>query len=172
MPSSLSGVVTLTTLLAPHNMLRPSKTSLQLETLATLPHLRVLDITFNKKCGEIKLRDTVFTYLPFVDLKTTTFTMNTASASDRDVTLLRSQLEPWSTTALRRRLVADFGCEVLSPEVPRDEVMEAVLGMYAKEGPRCIVKTEGTSLDQTIRTELLEVSPVRQNIVPYALIWG
>ncbi len=150
-------------------MLRPSKTSLRLETLATLPHLRVLDITFNKKCGDIKLRDTVFSYLPFVDLKTTTFTMNTASASDRDVTLLRSQLEPWSTTALRRRLVADFGCEVLSPEIPRNEVMEAVLGMYGKEGPRCMVKTEGTFLDHTIRTELLEVFASLEHDTIYVL---
>ena len=46
-----------------------------------------------------------------------------SSAADRDPTLLRSQLEPWGTLNLRRRLVQDFGQEPTDPSlVNRSEV--------------------------------------------------
>lgn len=57
------------------------------------------------------------------------------SAADRDPRLLRSQLEPWGTSALRRRLIADFGMEPGDPdEVPRGDVMRILLEHYAEEG--------------------------------------
>ena len=57
-----------------------------------------------------------------------------SSAAVRDPGLLRSQLECWSTTALRRRLVADFGEVPTNPSsVSRGTVMEKLLALYAKE---------------------------------------
>jgi hypothetical protein len=59
-----------------------------------------------------------------------------ASAADRDARLLRSQLEPWSTTALRRRLVADFGDAVTEDcpgQMPRAQVMTRLLHFYQQE---------------------------------------
>ncbi len=57
------------------------------------------------------------------------------SAADRDATLLRSQLEPRGTAALRRRLAVDFGEPVTDPcTVHRAEVMERLLKAYAHDG--------------------------------------
>jgi len=53
--------------------------------------------------------------------------------SDRDPTLLRSQLECWSTTKLRRRLVADFGQDPLPENCGRSVVMDQLLTLYANE---------------------------------------
>jgi hypothetical protein len=57
-----------------------------------------------------------------------------ASAAVRNPNLLRSQLECWSTTALRRRLVADFGQEPSCPiQCTRSDVMDQLLSLYAEE---------------------------------------
>jgi len=78
----------------------------------------VLDLRFNQKCGHQKLLDKLRrVLLPTVDVRITISfpppkgAFVGGSAAERDPTLLRSQLEPWPTTALRRRLVADFGEE-------------------------------------------------------------
>eukprot|EP00548_Thalassiothrix_antarctica_P012445 CAMPEP_0194155064 /NCGR_PEP_ID=MMETSP0152-20130528/63064_1 /TAXON_ID=1049557 /ORGANISM="Thalassiothrix antarctica, Strain L6-D1" /LENGTH=120 /DNA_ID=CAMNT_0038861629 /DNA_START=3 /DNA_END=362 /DNA_ORIENTATION=- len=55
------------------------------------------------------------------------------SPAVRDPTLLRSQLECWSTTKLRRRLVSDFGQEPLPENCGRGVVMDQLLTLYAKE---------------------------------------
>lgn len=61
-----------------------------------------------------------------------------SSPADRDASRLRAQLEPWSTLALRRRLVEDFGADPASVEdperVPRAEVVTRLLAAYAREG--------------------------------------
>ncbi len=52
-----------------------------------------------------------------------------SSASVRNPNLLRSQLEPWGTVQLRRRLMRDFGREATDPAtVDWATVMEALLG--------------------------------------------
>jgi hypothetical protein len=86
-----------------------------------------------------------------------------ASAAERDPSLLRSQLEPWSTTALRRRLVADFGDKASSPEkFPRADVMKRLLELYQEESesrntPRTIIQASGTLIDDLYREKLLLV---------------
>ncbi|KAL3781732.1 hypothetical protein ACHAW5_001714 [Stephanodiscus triporus] len=73
---------------------------------------------------------------------TTTTTTATAmmmyvgtSAAVRDPRLLRSQLEPWSTFVLRRRLVTDFGEIPTDPaHVDRASVMNRLLDRYMDEG--------------------------------------
>jgi hypothetical protein len=68
-------------------------------------------------------------------LRSTTAAYVGASAAVRDALLLRSQLEPWGTFALRRRLVSDFGESPTDPAVVgRAEVMRRLLGRYRDEG--------------------------------------
>lgn len=78
------------------------------------------------------------------------------SAAERDPSLLRSQLEPWPTTALRRRLVADFGEEPSSPETfTRVDVMDRLLDLYEKEeNDRKIVRVEGMPVSQNLLHDL------------------
>jgi hypothetical protein len=73
--------------------------------------------------------------------RTTTANISTylrakGSAADRDALLLQSQLEPWSTTALRRRLVSDFGAAASEADpalVERPELMKRLVARYALE---------------------------------------
>ena len=78
------------------------------------------------------------------------------SAAERDPSLLRSQLETWPTTALRRRLVADFGEEPSSPETfTRADVMDRLLDLYNKEeNERTVVRVEGTPVNQNLLRDL------------------
>jgi hypothetical protein len=79
-----------------------------------------------------------------------------AAASDRDATLLRSQIEPWSTLALRRRLEATFG-EPLpreGEEPSRAAAMERLLECYAHAGPRKLVRVNGTPVAPELLLQL------------------
>lgn len=163
LPKSISHLSrSLRSLYASHNMLRPSRASLQMDLWREFTHLTVLDISCNQKCGRQSLRTTFQNEIPHV---TVSMTINYppqpgsfvgASAAERDATLLRSQLEPWSTTALRRRLVADFGDDVSPPEhVPRSQVMERLLQKYNEENSRIHVQVEGTLVAEEIRSQLL-----------------
>lgn len=158
LPSSLAQLQRLKSLRASHNMLRSTRSSLQLVALQSLPHLQELDIRFNQKCGKQSLADMLTAALPFLAtlLMTISFppapgSFVGASAAERDPLLLRSQLEPWSTTALRRRLVADFGQKVLPPETyNRAQVMERLLAAYQEEAnERTIVHVQGISVEHT-----------------------
>ena len=51
----------------------------------------------------------------------------------RNPSLLRAQLEPWSTTKLRRRLISDFGQVPLPEHCARSVVMDHLLRVYAQE---------------------------------------
>lgn len=132
--------------------------------LRSLKHLVELDLTFNQKCSHQKTKDKVAKELYNYNNNnnhnhnhsccTLKMTINFpppppsplsegtnnitdfigSSAAVRDPGLLRSQLECWSTTALRRRLVADFGEVPTNPSsVSRGTVMEKLLALYAKE---------------------------------------
>ena len=160
LPKSISQLGrSLQSLHASHNMLRP--TSLQIDILKEFSLLTFLDISCNQKCGRQSLKDLLNQQLPRVQLEITiNFPPHPGSfvggsAAERDASLLRSQLEPWSTTALRRRLVADFGDEV-SPPI-RAQVMERLLQKYGEEGtsPRLNVLVDGTLLDEERRQGLL-----------------
>jgi hypothetical protein len=164
LPQSIAQLRRLKSLHASHNMLRASRPSLRLEILKGLPLLEFLDISFNQKCGKQTLADLLHSELPRVDLNITISfpppqgAFVGGSAAERDATLLRSQLEPWSTTALRRRLVADFGDEVSPPEVPRAAVMERLLQLYQTEeenGKRVAVHVDGRLVDEGTRDQLL-----------------
>ena len=79
-----------------------------------------------------------------------------SSPADRDASRLRAQLEPWSTLALRRRLVEDFGADpatVEDPErVPRAEVVTRLLAAYAREGLVDVSETDDVSFGDPSET--------------------
>jgi len=112
--------------------------------LRSLKYLEELNLEFNNKCNHQKLKDKIENelYNKACKLKMTInlppkpreegFIVGESPAV-RDPTLLRSQLECWSTTKLRRRLVADFGQEPLPENCSRSDVMDQLLTLYAKE---------------------------------------
>jgi len=188
LPRSLGDLPNLKTLNASHNMLRSSlatllidhsdeiiegsdndncKSSITRSILQSLVHLQEIDIRFNQKWGHLKSKQRIQEELPSVRIK---MTINFprpegafvgASAAERDPSLLRSQLEPWSTTSLRRRLVADFGDKASSPEqCSRADIMERLLELYAEEAEgtdsvRTLVRASGTLVDKSLRDRLL-----------------
>ena len=118
LPPQVGTLRRLVSLNASRNFLRPNAESLQLAPLKALPALRLLDLSFNQKCGKEELRDRLRAELPLVDELKITVSLELraapgafvgASAAERDPGVLRSQLEPLGTIALRRRLVCDFG---------------------------------------------------------------
>lgn len=169
LPESLGHLTKLVSLNLSHNMLRSSRKALLLDSgiLQSLSCLRMLDLSFNQKWGHQKKRDALLQELPdLIHLKMTICfpppegAFVGESAADRDATLLRSQLEPYSTTALRRRLVADFGDPVLPPErYPRAQVMSRLLELYEEEGGaqgRTVICVNGTLVAKSLRDELLK----------------
>ena len=148
------------------NVLRPNDTSLQLPALKALPALRELDLTFNPKCRRQTLADRLSAELPSVVVKMRVVDIGTAPpgafdgdcAADRDATLLRAQLEPLGTLALRRRLVSDFGQAPTDPEtVLRADVMSRLLDCYAAEGllERTLIRANGTPVRPELCAQLL-----------------
>ena len=114
-----------------------------------------------------------------------------ASAAVRDPKLLRSQLEPWGTVQLRRRLVRDFGMQPSDPEeLDRSDVMEMLLRSYWKEGmlelgDECNVASAEADIDRNFnsnvpidfncgvakrRTVKIDGAPVRQELLDSILI--
>lgn len=176
LPKSVVDLVQLETLDVSHNMLRSSQSALLISepdkrdggtascALQSLANLKVLDLRFNQKCGHQKLKDKLCNLLPPTDiLMTISFpppegAFVGGSAAERDPSLLRSQLEPWPTTALRRRLVADFGEEPSSPETfTRADVMDRLLDLYdMEENDRTVVRVEGAPVNQDLLRDLRE----------------
>ena len=118
----------LVTLLATHNLLRNSG-------VTTLPtRLKSIDLRFNQNLNKR-------TYLEGLKAKhpNTSILLTVThppppdlyvgeSAAERDPSLLRSQLEPWPTSALRRRIVSDFhGPFLCETTTTRAEVMKNLL---------------------------------------------
>ena len=173
LPKSVVDLLQLETLDVSHNMLRSSQSALLMTepdkrdgtaicALQSLPNLKVLDLRFNQKCGHQKLQDKLCNLLPSTDIRMTISfpppegAFVGGSAAERDPSLLRSQLEPWPTTALRRRLVADFGEEPSSPETfTRADVMDRLLDLYEKEeNDRAVVRVEGAPVNPDILRDL------------------
>lgn len=75
--------------------------------------------------------------------------------AERDVTRLRSQLEPWSTQHLRLRLSATFGEDDIEMDsLPRGEIMEHLLQHYEKR-PRRTLRIMGSPVSMQVCQELL-----------------
>jgi hypothetical protein len=139
--------------------------------LRSLKYLKELNLEFNSKCNHQKLKDKIENELynnNECKLKMTTnlppkpreegFFVGESPAL-RDPTLLRSQLECWSTTKLRRRLVADFGQEPLPENCGRSVVMDQLLTLYAKEK----ISDDNTSYDdEDNNKDEVVVNPQRQ----------
>eukprot|EP00980_Cylindrotheca_fusiformis_P026532 scaffold16363_cov131-Cylindrotheca_fusiformis.AAC.2 len=80
-----------------------------------------------------------------------------SSPALRDATLLRSQLEPWSTAALRSRLVSAFGEDYDELDgLARGVFMERLLAHYEKNGPRKILHADGTLVSEELRLQLMQ----------------
>ena len=190
LPEAIESLHHLKELRASYNLLKPNPTnSLRLDTLTNMKQLEVIDIRFNQKCGnqsllelmQSTLNDKVIvkmtvTYPPAIHTSDTYDDRVGASPAVRDATLLRSQLEPWSTMALRRRLVSDFGQEFTpdgrswaDEDITRGQVMNRLLACYQEEAsdkqnqPTCdrddngrlIVHVSGQKLDEILCNKLL-----------------
>lgn len=161
-PAGVGALRALEELNLSRNFLRPGDDALALDALRSLKRLRVLDLRWNRKVctaetsrrlsralgGDSSANDAVSagTEIVFeqVDVRVTISFPAPAGAfvgsspADRDASCLRAQLEPWSTLALRRRLVEDFGEDPESvedpEEVPRSLVVARLLAAYEREG--------------------------------------
>ena len=164
LPSEIGQLKKLREIDASRNFINPNDASLRFDDLKSLPYLKVLNVSLNQKCRTAEHLQFINNNLllpptPTATTKTTTTTPTTtitpiqvlitiwqenpsverncigASAAQRDPNLLRSQLEPWGTVNLRRRLVRDFGSAPTDPAVvDRAGVMEALFCCYREEG--------------------------------------
>lgn len=162
LPESLVALTQLQRLDASYNMLRATPAALRLDDLTAARRraeegaaaadadadanaalaLRFVDVRFNSKLGKKRIADAFRAALGarctlHISTNwdgTSNANFDGASAAERDATQLRAQLEPWGTTALRRRLVADFGEDATDPaHVPRAEVMRLLLAAHAED---------------------------------------
>ena len=160
LPQSLPQLPFLTKLNASRNHLRPSADLLVLLTKPPLPSLESLDLTFNKKLFTQSLLDLLTSSLPTVAIYITVTSPPPPGAyvgdspGQRDPSLLRSQLEPYTTLQLRKRLVETFGHKPYAmhgaPPPGRAEVMASLLKEYEKVGPRKVVRSLGTPVPISI----------------------
>ena len=148
------------------NFVRNTEDALPVAALAKLEHLRVLDFRYNRKLFKQETVDALRTKIPQAEVVKVTVSFPAPEGSfvgsrpsDRDATTLRAQLEPWSTLALRRRLVEDFGEPPTDPETTqRPEVMARLLELYEEEGGaagRRAVRVSGTPVSVGARDALL-----------------
>lgn len=169
LPPSLAQLPSLNRLDASRNQLRPSADLLVLLTKPPLPSLQSLDLTFNKKIFTKSLLDLLTSALPTVAVDITVTSPPPIGAyvgdspGERDPDLLRSQLEPFTTLQLRKRLVETFGRAPYSffsraPPEGRVEVMTSLLKEYEKAGPRKLVRSLGLPVPpaamEVVRREL------------------
>jgi hypothetical protein len=173
LPLEIGKLTQLKTLLAPRNFLRPNASSLLFPELKLLKDLKILDLLYNQKLGRPHHRDLIKSELTQVEEVKLTMWEEVgnvpgsyvgASAAERDEHLLRSQLEPWGTVNLRRRLVQDFGeVPTDAAEVDRAGVMQRLLKCYEREGwtderghaKRKRVHVDGAPVNQDIIDKLL-----------------
>ena len=155
LPVELAQLTQLTSIDVSSNDLRPN--GLSLAALATLPLLRGLDLRHNNHIWEPSHQVLLADYLAGVSCPITLREPKEAKshAADRDATQLRSQLEPFSTGTLRRRLSLVFGDTTNPEEVERGELMDRLLACYEKSGPRAIRKVQGIRVSDGICDLLL-----------------
>jgi len=155
-PPEISQLTQLVQLIALSNHFRLRQ--LPLEALASLKHLRMLDLRYNSKLKQsalTTLKDALQPNNPHLEIRCTVPLPTTLqhqdsntklSACDRDATLLQSQLEPLSTPQLCKRLERSFGV-FLNKETEeaydRELVMKTLLQCYAEHGPRQVRYEKG-----------------------------
>ena len=179
---------------ASRNFMKPNIDSLRLNELKNLSQLQLLDVTLNQKCRTADHRKFIKQYLQPLDVEVLVTVWQEASngehncigasAAQRNAVLLRSQLEPWGTVNLRRRLVMDFGQDAADQVrvdengakklVDRGTIMEMLLSCYQKEGllqfdndsdsedlnlgigQRKVIRVDGVPVREELLTEILE----------------
>ena len=148
LPDTIGELKQLHTINASSNDFRTLET-LQLEALTMLPALRMLDVQFCPRLAQYGSNDVVRLSQILGERVNCLLTQQTVPpekklhAANRDATLLRSQIVPHCTGALRRRLSLVYG-DTTDPEiVDREEVMTRLLaahemdnGYGGKGGPR------------------------------------
>lgn len=165
LPTSICALTKLGVLNVSRNELRPNADFLILLTEPPLPSLQTLDLTFNKKIFTQSILDLLNTALPSVNVSVTVTSPPPvgayvgASAAERDASLLRSQLEPFTTLQLRQRLIETFGKPPygIHGEAPpsRADVMVELLSEYSKHGERELVRVKGKLLDDKVVEKVL-----------------
>ncbi|KAL7525237.1 hypothetical protein ACHAXR_002243 [Thalassiosira sp. AJA248-18] len=151
----LTGLVTLNAL-SNHLRLR----QLPLDALASLTHLKVLDLRYNRKLKQSALTTLQDALLPNntqLEIRCTIpssampseneqDSKQKLSACDRDATLLQSQLEPLSTPQLCKRLERSFGVPLdkdTEQAYDREYIMNTLLQCYKEHGPRQVRHEKG-----------------------------
>ena len=142
--------------------------NLQLSFLSLLPSLHTLNIQHCSKIGKYGSTDQqeITTRLgPSVNCSITQQLIppeQKLHAADRDATLLKSQIAPHCTGALRRRLALVYGDTTNPEEVERKEVIERLLaahqlnnGYGGQGGPRAARYIKGVPVDETRCEHLL-----------------
>ena len=174
LPLEIGTLTKLTTLLAPRNFLKPNDASLLFSKLKLLTELKCLDVLYNQKCGRPHHRDLIQKELPQLEVVKLTLWEEVgnvpgsyvgASAAERAAHLLRSQLEPWGTVNLRRRLVQDFGqVPTDAAEVDRAGVMQRLLKCYEGEG---WMDQDGSAQRKRVHADGV---PVKQGLIDKILV--
>ena len=177
LPPKINQLPHLVELIALSNNLRLRQ--LPLDELASLHHLRKLDLRYNRKLKQSALKvlqDALQLNNPQLEILCTVPLPATSqeydgepstkkiSACDRDATLLQSQLEPLSTPQLCKRLERSFNV-ILDKETDeaydRDNVMSTLLQCYEKHGPRQIRYEKGTPISKSrIDALLIELEAI------------
>mmetsp|Transcript_57628 Transcript_57628/g.122563 ORF Transcript_57628/g.122563 Transcript_57628/m.122563 type:complete len:624 (+) Transcript_57628:205-2076(+) len=138
LPEAIGNLTLMSELIVMTNHLRKLEQSVPLKALAKMKNLKHLDLRFNPKLAKGNPDQVLATVVP-PSCEVLTYCTQTAaqpSAAERDATLLRSQLEPWSTPALRRRLEVEFGIGTDPNSDDREKVMQLLLQQYKLRGPR------------------------------------
>ena len=192
LPTDIGKLSQLRVINASRNFLKPNEDSLRFQELKTLNHLEVLDVSLNQKCRTVEHRelikksiarsssddgkiDAVEVLVTIWQEMTTAGTNNTIgeSAAVRNPALLRSQLEPWGTVNLRRRLVCDFGQAPTHPKlVDRAGVMEKLLRCYQDEGLLNCTEDDGDLNNGVGQRQTVAVNgvPVRKDLLDEILL--
>jgi hypothetical protein len=164
--TSIKHLTNLVILTALSNHLRLRQ--LPLVELASLRHLRLLDLRFNKKLKRSAwdvLKESLIPNNPHLEILCTVppnehhDKETKLSACDRNATLLQSQLEPISTPQLCKRLQRTFGV-IIDKEnkqaFDRVFVMKTLLECYSKHGPREVRQELGIAVSIDRQTALLK----------------
>lgn len=132
------------------NHLRPSERSIPFTAFKALTKLDSLDLRFNLKllrgASRTNLTEQLASCVPAtcsVLIGTSQQGCKQPSAGERNASLLRCQLEPWSTPALRRRLANEFGKETDPEDTGREALLDILLDEYAAIGPRQVRRVSG-----------------------------
>lgn len=160
LPESLGQLRSMRSLNLMNNHLRRLERSMPLEALALLTSLERLDLRYNRKLTGDDLEATLRSHLPVqcqLLLGTTAGRSTLATCpGERDASLLRSQLEPWGTPVLRRRLAEVFGVET-DPDLGREGIFEKLLAAHTASGPRAWRKVRGQALPDRLAPLLEEL---------------